>query len=627
MARWFRLPLVVMVLSFVVLGSAFSPASANQIGPQITLNPGGGQEADGADGIQFTINADSGRPSHWNPGSDAILFRGAQQYCCTAASPMLNIGGELFGQAGPADGAGSDWDTLEIVSTSGAASIGDATTATGNASATVRYTASHDGLEFQLDRTVSYTYPNDFVTESYTLHIPEDNTHVVKFYQGGDTAPGGSDGAYGLATTTPVHSIMSVNRDSGILLGYREVAGSKAFDGAHAATYYTPYAAVQNGEDIGFTVDTDHHDAGLMMQWTFGSTPGTHQATMQTFVTAQGNNLSASFSADLVAVGQPFDLTLSMVNTWVTETDDVSFTFDVPTGLEVAGTVTNTCDGTVNVIDGTLTLSGGSVAAVSDCHLTIPVTATAVGTVTMSAANASALDNVTNAIGTNSVTAQESPTWVTSTIEPLRLDEAVHQELQADGTPTITFEITAGALPAGLTLSPDGLITGTPETAGDFSITVRASNAVGFSDRTFTGTVAKLATSVSASLTPDTTIVGETAMLTIAGLPADATGTVEVSLDGRTVCQFSVEDESCVLDGDVDPGTHELLVTYLGDDRYESSSTTVAWTVNAAAGAEDTPPTSAGALPETGAGSTAWGVLGAMLVAAGGLTLVRRNRV
>lgn len=628
MAPWFRLSLAfALTLSFFILGSALSPASASQIGPQITLNPGGGQQPDGTDGIQFSINVTTGTPLIWGSGKDSLFYRGNNQYCCTAAGPMLNIGGELFGQAGPADGMGSDWEALDIVSTSGATSVGAPTAVTGDASVTVLYTAVHDGLEFRLDRTVDYTFPNDFVTESYTLHIPEGNTHIVKFYHGGDTAPGGSDGAYGLATTTPVRSIMSVNHDSRVLIGYREISGSKPFGGAYAADFDAPYAAVQDGEDIGFTVDTDHHDAGLMMQWTFGSEPGTHQAAMQTFVTSQGNNLSASFSSDLMAVGHAFDLTLSMVNTWITYMDDLGFTFEVPTGLEVVGTMTNSCDGTLSMSDGTLTLSGGSVAAVNDCHVTIPVAATAAGTVTVSAANASALNNVTNTIGTSSVTVQESPTWVTSSIEPLRLGNAVNQELQVDGTPTFTFEIVSGALASGLTLTTEGVLTGTPETAGDFSVTVRASNAVGSSDRTFTGTVAKIATSLNATLTPDTTTVGETATVTVTGLPIDATGIVEVSADGRTLCQATVEGGSCLLDGDIAAGTHDLLVTYLGDEQHESSSTTVMWTVNAAANAGRPTTAAVGALPATGAGSAAWGVFGALLLTAGGLTLGRRHRV
>lgn len=50
----------------------------------------------------------------------------------------------------------------------------------------------------------------------------------------------------------------------------------------------------------------------------------------------------------------------------------------------------------------------------------------------------------------------------------------------ASGTPAPTFEVTAGALPAGLSLSTSGVISGTPTTAGGpFTGTVTASNGIG----------------------------------------------------------------------------------------------------------------------------------------------------
>jgi hypothetical protein len=51
----------------------------------------------------------------------------------------------------------------------------------------------------------------------------------------------------------------------------------------------------------------------------------------------------------------------------------------------------------------------------------------------------------------------------------------------AQGTPPITWNISAGTLPAGLTLSSAGVLGGTPTTAGTANFTVRASNAGGAS--------------------------------------------------------------------------------------------------------------------------------------------------
>ena len=48
-----------------------------------------------------------------------------------------------------------------------------------------------------------------------------------------------------------------------------------------------------------------------------------------------------------------------------------------------------------------------------------------------------------------------------------------------DGTPPYTFTITSGSLPSGITLSPDGLLSGTPSSYGTFNIIVTATDANG----------------------------------------------------------------------------------------------------------------------------------------------------
>lgn len=54
------------------------------------------------------------------------------------------------------------------------------------------------------------------------------------------------------------------------------------------------------------------------------------------------------------------------------------------------------------------------------------------------------------------------------------------------GTPGATYSVVAGSLPAGLTLSPAGVLSGTPTARGTSAFTVRVANAISKQDRAFT---------------------------------------------------------------------------------------------------------------------------------------------
>ncbi len=392
-----------MLASLWLIGTRRVEAAAGQGGvEQVTLNPGGGANTNGSDGIRFTVNTAAGFA-----GQDEVYYRNTQQYCCSAGAPMLNIGGALYGQAGAAYGS-ANWSSIEILSTSGATSVGSRTSSVGNSGATVRYTVVKGGLTYTVTRTVTYVYPNDYVTDSYSFVIPEGNTETVKFYNGGDTAPGSSDIGYGVMVTEPVRSVISLNTTSRIMFGFREIAGSKPFDGATSQGFSVPYGTVATGDDIGFVAIGSMHDAGLMMQWNLGDTPGTQTAAFQQFATQQGTNLNAAFSSNTTMIDTPVLFTTSIVNTELTTITGLGYTVDLPTGLVIgSGSQSNTCGGTVTAIGGTSTvvLSGGSITSASNCILSVPVVSALAGTYAVSSTNFSELEGaLTNNVGASSLT-------------------------------------------------------------------------------------------------------------------------------------------------------------------------------------------------------------------------------
>ncbi len=384
--------------------SGWSPASAGavQIGDdQVTINSGGGQAIDGSDGIGIVFN---GNGTDAAEGSDELRYRATRQYCCGGGGPMLNIGGTLYGPAGPARNYTAGVD-LAISALEGTATT-EAAAATGAGSAELTYTITHDSLEYEIVRTVSYQYPNSFFLDEYEIIIPTGNTDIVKFYFGGDTAPGSSDSGQGVELTEPARTIYSVNPSSEIQFGYGEVVGGVPFDGAVVGRYSAPYAAVTAGEDIGFAVTTEVHDAGLMMQWTLGSTPGTYDRSMYQLVGARGAVLSARFTDEAPASGLSTDLELQILNTAADPTTSSGFALSLPSGLSVSGSSTSSCGGTLTApLDGTtVDLTDGVIAAGANCVITVPVTAAGGGAYTVDGSSVTSVTEVENGIGTTTAT-------------------------------------------------------------------------------------------------------------------------------------------------------------------------------------------------------------------------------
>ncbi|MDR1531354.1 MAG: cadherin-like beta sandwich domain-containing protein, partial [Clostridiales bacterium] len=105
-----------------------------------------------------------------------------------------------------------------------------------------------------------------------------------------------------------------------------------------------------------------------------------------------------------------------------------------------------------------------------------------------------------------------APTITTAALGSGRVGAAYGATLTATGDPAITWSLDSGSLPDGLTLSPSGVISGTPALAGTFAFTVKAENAAGSDTKALTITIADAAPSLSsdatlASLTADPAVL------------------------------------------------------------------------------------------------------------------------
>lgn len=83
-----------------------------------------------------------------------------------------------------------------------------------------------------------------------------------------------------------------------------------------------------------------------------------------------------------------------------------------------------------------------------------------------------------------------APTITLTSLGAIYRAFAVSTTVTATGTPTITYAIQSGSLPAGLSLNAStGAITGTPTTVAAYSFTIRATNSYGTDDQAFSGNV------------------------------------------------------------------------------------------------------------------------------------------
>ena len=111
-----------------------------------------------------------------------------------------------------------------------------------------------------------------------------------------------------------------------------------------------------------------------------------------------------------------------------------------------------------------------------------PATGVLSGTPTASGAYAFTIQ-AANVVGTSTaefaLDVNAAPAITTATLPGGSIGTAYSQTIEATGWPVPVFALASGTLPGGLSLRPDGVISGKPTAAGTFTFAVAASNRVG----------------------------------------------------------------------------------------------------------------------------------------------------
>jgi hypothetical protein len=230
-----------------------------------------------------------------------------------------------------------------------------------------------------------------------------------------------------------------------------------------------------------------------------------------------------------------------------------------------------------------------------------------------------------------------SPDWTDPTLGLMRVGALFADGVAASGEPAPTYAVTAGELPAGLSLDPaTGAVTGTPTTAGPYDFTVTAGNDAGSALLHLTGTVraALVAQAIAFAALPDVTLPH--AALTIGATAASGLG-VGFASNSPSICTVSgvtvtlVAAGTCSITasqaGDLDwsaaaPVTRTFLVAaaVVAPTPVATPVATPAATATPA-GAVPTPPTTSTGAAGSGGGSPSPFLPGLMSLISGALFL------
>ncbi|WP_198665920.1 MULTISPECIES: putative Ig domain-containing protein [unclassified Sphingomonas] len=284
----------------------------------------------------------------------------------------------------------------------------------------------------------------------------------------GSGAPYSGSRAYTLTIAAPTIALTPTT----IPAGTAGTAYSQTLTASGGTPAYT-YAVTAGALPAGVTLST----SGTLSGTPIGSGTFNFTVTATDSTTGTGAPYTGSRSYALTITAPTVTLTPAMISAG---TAGVAYS---ETLTASGGTPTYTYAVTAGALPAGLTLStGGTLSGTPTAAGTFNVTITATDSSTGSSAPYSGSRAYTLTIAAPTITL--TPT----TIPAGTAGAAYSQTLSASGgTPTYTYAVTAGALPAGLTLATGGTLSGTPVGSDRYNFTVTATDSTTGSGAPYTG--------------------------------------------------------------------------------------------------------------------------------------------
>jgi len=193
----------------------------------------------------------------------------------------------------------------------------------------------------------------------------------------------------------------------------------------------------------------------------------------------------------------------------------------------------------------------------------------------------------TSAVQTFTLTVDQIPSITSASSATFSLGSSGSFQVTATGSPSPTYSDasfsgctpSSPTLPTGVTLSSSGLLSGTPTTAGTYTVCLNATNAAGTGTQNFTLTVNKgTATVAVARVLSSGTPKSITFTATVSGSGVTPTGSVTWTSNHGTCSPSTASLNSsgqatCTISNVSNTTTYTATATYGGDTNYNSGAT------------------------------------------------------